>query len=477
MKNKTKDKPDTIVIKKLKTENRQSDKAQANKNAVFFRKHIAAFILVISALCLSGVLLAFLHFNNKSTPASADAHTAASSEALSETTSEATGTNSDETASTSTAEDNSLSDGTAADASTTDTKSEPVSINIMMIGDMLIHEGVYNSGKLTDGSYNFDHLFKNILNDINNSDIRIVNQETILGGTSLGLSGYPCFNSPYEIGDAEAKAGFNVILHATNHSLDKGVKGINNCTNYWKSKHPEMAVLGLFNNPDDAGKIYVYEKNDFKVAILNYTYGTNGIEIPSSMPYCVNILNETKIRTDVTRAKELADMVIVCPHWGTEYVYQPDSNQKYWTNLFLSLGVDVVIGSHPHVLEPVEMLTGSDGHQMLVYYSLGNFVSNQSEMPRMIGGMADITLIKEADGSHHIKSYSLTPVVTHKKFGHAEITTYKLQDYNNQLAQDNAIRKDEGCSSFSYEYCVSLCKKILGNEFNVSTCSLNVNLN
>lgn len=352
----------------------------------------------------------------------------------------------------------------------TTTAPPDVTVDIMMIGDILAHEGVYNSGLQADGTYNFDHLFKNIKSDISAADIRIVNQETILGGVELGLSGYPCFNSPYEIGVAEAKAGFNVILHATNHTLDKGLTGVENCLNFWKTNYPEMAVLGINETEEDYNDIYVYNKDGFKIAILNYTYGTNGIAIPASKPYIVNMLDVDKITQDVTKAKEIADMVVVCPHWGTEYVYEPDSNQKYWTNLFLKLGVDVVIGAHPHVMEPVETFTRDDGHQMVVYYSLGNFVSNQDKMPRMLGGMAKVTLVKSGtDNSCYVKQYSYTPIVTQKLFGTSLITSYKLSDYNDTLASENAIRKDSGNSEFSLSYCQELCKLVFGDSYDESS--------
>lgn len=352
----------------------------------------------------------------------------------------------------------------------TTTTPPDVTVDIMMIGDILAHEGVYNSGLQANGTYNFDHLFKNIKSDISAADIRIVNQETILGGVELGLSGYPCFNSPYEIGVAEAKAGFNVILHATNHTLDKGLTGVENCLNFWKTNYPEMAVLGINETEEDYNDIYVYNKDGFKIAILNYTYGTNGIAIPASKPYIVNMLDVDKITQDVTKAKEIADMVVVCPHWGTEYVYEPDSNQKYWTNLFLKLGVDVVIGAHPHVMEPVETLTRDDGHQMVVYYSLGNFVSNQDKMPRMLGGMAKVTLVKSGtDNSCYVKQYSYTPIVTQKLFGTSLITSYKLSDYNDTLASENAIRKDSGNSEFSLSYCQELCKLVFGDSYDESS--------
>ncbi len=372
--------------------------------------------------------------------------------------------------------DNVISEETTTVEETT-TAPPDVTVDIMMIGDILAHEGVYKSGLQADGTYNFDHLFKNIQSDISAADIRIVNQETILGGVELGLSGYPCFNSPYEIGVAEANAGFNVILHATNHTIDKGLTGVENCLNFWRTNYPEMAVLGINETEEDYNNIYIYNKDGFKIAILNYTYGTNGIPIPSSKPYIVNMLDEDKITKDVAKAKELADMVVVCPHWGTEYVYQPDTDQQYWTNLFLKLGVDVVIGTHPHVMEPVETLTREDGHQMVVYYSLGNFVSNQDKMPRMVGGMAKVTLVKKGDdNSCYVKQYSYTPIVTQKLFGPALITSYKLADYNDTLAYSNAIRKDSGCSEFSVSYCQELCKLVFGDSYDETSSMVYVKL-
>ncbi|MDO5402355.1 MAG: CapA family protein [Eubacteriales bacterium] len=368
---------------------------------------------------------------------------------------------------------------TLPEETTTEPETTPpdVEIDLLMIGDILAHEGVYNSGLQADGTYNFDHLFKNILSDTAAADINVVNQEVILGGTELGLSAYPCFNSPYEIGDAEVKAGFNVILGASNHPLDKGLKGLNNCLNFWKTKHPDTLVLGINDTEEDYNRINIYEKDGFKIALLNYTYGTNGIPLPDSKPYCVNLLDVDKITSDVSKAKELADMVVVFPHWGTEYAHTPDSNQTYLTNIFLDLGVDLVIGDHPHVIEPVETLTRADGHQMVVFYSIGNFVSNQNQKPRMIGGMAKATLVKrKTDGSCYIKEYSMTPVITHVLFGTGLITTYKLSDYTDALADKNWIKTKEGCHDFSVAYCQSLCSQVLGEDYNQEKCSLNVKL-
>ena len=180
----------------------------------------------------------------------------------------------------------------------------------------------------------------------------------------------------------------------------------------------------------------------------------------------------------------MSDLVIVCPHWGTEYVYNATSYQKKWTDIFLEEGVDVVIGTHPHVLEPVEQLKREDGHTMVVYYSLGNFVSNQDEMPRMIGGMAKLTLVKDGNNAY-VDSYSIEPLVTQKLFGYKLITTYKLSDYTNELAMQNAIRRDtpectetncvcgadilglssHSASNFTLDYCRKFSKAVLGDMY------------
>lgn len=352
----------------------------------------------------------------------------------------------------------------ASESESSSQSDERVDINLMMIGDILAHEGVYNSGKYPDGTYNYDHLFTHIKDDIKASDISIVNQEVILGGVELGLSGYPCFNSPTELGDALVTAGFNVVCHATNHALDKGAAGLDNTMNFWKEKHPEIAVLGIHQTQEDYdnNNVYLYKKDGVTIAILNYTYGTNGIPLPKGREYMVSLLNEDKIEKDLEYAHANADFVVVCPHWGTEYVYQPDSSQKYWAQFFADHDVDLVIGTHPHVIEPVEWVRGADGNFTLVYYSLGNFVSNQDRIPRMLGAMAKVTITKK-NGLTYISSYGVEPLVTHKLFGTGLITTYHLSEYTDALAAQNKINNDE--AGFSVEALKSLCRQVFGNLY------------
>lgn len=344
------------------------------------------------------------------------------------------------------------------------TEEEPPTLQVVMIGDMLMHDRIIETGKKEDGSYNFDHLFRNVKEFITEADIAIVNQETILGGPSYGYTGYPSFNSPYELGDSLVDAGFNVILHATNHTLDKGKKAVVNCMDYWEMNHPEVAYLGINRSQEAQDKVYVYEQDGFRIAILNYTYGMNGIKIPSDMPYIVNMMDEEKIRADIRKAEEIADFTIVCPHWGTEYKLEAVDSQKKWAQIFLEEGVDLVLGAHPHVIEPIEWLTDEAGNKMLVYYSLGNFVNGTSSTGhgvtnRMVGGIADVTLGWNEAGEVEIIEYGAVPIVCHIGYG-TDYTVYYMKDYTEEMAAQNLILSQD--SEFSKALCESIFAQVWG---------------
>ncbi|PHV71368.1 poly-gamma-glutamate biosynthesis protein [Sporanaerobium hydrogeniformans] len=337
-------------------------------------------------------------------------------------------------------------------------------VSIIMVGDVLLHTPVTESGKGENDVYNYAHLFKEVKEDIQEADLAIVNQEVILGGKELGLSGYPTFNGPYEVGDALVEAGFNVVLHATNHTLDKGKKGILNTLNFWETHYPQVGVLGIQDTQkEQEDAIYVYEKEGIKIAILNYTYGTNGIPLPDGQPYWVNLLGEDRLKKDINKAKALADFVIVCPHWGTEYTHVATKEQRYWAEFMAHEGVDLILGTHPHVIEPIEWIEGKNGHKTLVYYSLGNFVNSTSESgkgvaARMLGAMAKITLERDEKGQVGIKEYGAQALVTHLQKGRGNITTYRLQDYTEALAQINEIRKQD--EAFSLSYCKEIWQQV-----------------
>lgn len=345
-------------------------------------------------------------------------------------------------------------------ASEDDTK-----ITLLMVGDVLLHTPVEESARREDGTYAYDAIFADTKELISAADLALVNQEVILGGRELGVSGYPAFNAPFEVGDDLVEAGFDVICHATNHALDKGKKGVTNCLNFWETNHPDIQILGLHDNPDDA--LYIFEKNGMKIAFLNYTYGTNGVPLPEDMPYAVDVLSQEKVIADIQHAEEVADFTVVCPHWGTEYRLTSDSYQEKWTKIFLENGVDLVLGTHPHVIEPIELrVDEATGHSMLVYYSLGNYVnwtssSGEGIANRMVGGMAQITLERDDAGNVQISDYGVTALVCHLTPGQDGVTVKRLSDYNEELAAENAIRSQD--PNFSYAYCVSLCDQIWGD--------------
>ncbi|MBQ9136733.1 MAG: CapA family protein [Lachnospiraceae bacterium] len=321
-------------------------------------------------------------------------------------------------------------------------------VTLVMVGDMLMHMPVNNSGKMEDGTMNFDHLFTYTKDMISEADVAIVNQEVMLGGTELGISGYPRFNTYYEVGDALVNAGFDVVLHATNHTMDRGKDGLMNCLKFWETNYPDMAILGIQDTAEEQDEIYVYEHEGIKVAILNYTYGLNGLPMPSDMPFAVNMIKETQIAEDVARAKEVADFVVLCPHWGTEYVLEETNNQRLWAEFFLECGVDLVIGTHPHVIEPAEMWTDEDGNEMLVYYSLGNYVNATASEERnigwrMLGAMATVTLSRDENGEVYIKEYGAEPLVTYVSSDKKEISVYPMEQFTEEMAASSfTVKRD-----------------------------------
>ena len=313
-------------------------------------------------------------------------------------------------------------------------------VTIVAVGDNLIHNTLIDSGKQQDGSLDYNSFYDEIKKYIEPADIAVIDQETVLGGKDFPYTGYPVFNSPWEIGEAAINAGFDVFTCANNHILDMGSKGIENEQKFF-SKYPEIVQIGTNASEDDYNKITYYEKNGITFSLLNYTYGTNGIPLPEDKPYIVNMLDKEKVTKDIKEARKNSDVVMVFPHWGTENSHDVNEQQKEYVKLFSDLGVDIVIGCHPHVLQPYEMYTAANGNQALVYYSLGNFISAQDRVDSLLGGMATVTLQKTTTGPEskvEIIDYDLKPLVTHVNYG-TSFTTYYLEDYSDYLGSYNVL--------------------------------------
>lgn len=334
-------------------------------------------------------------------------------------------------------------------------------VTLVAVGDNLIHNTLIAAGEQEDGSLDYTTLYANIKPEIEKADIAVIDQETILGGSSFEYTGYPLFNSPWEIGDAAIDAGFDIFNCATNHTMDMGWAGIEKELEYFSGKE-NVVALGINADERDYNSITYYEKNSITFALLNYTFGTNGIPLPKDKPWCVNLLDKDKVTADIKEARENADVVIVFPHWGTENSHDVSDYQKEYTQLFSDLGVDIVIGCHPHVLQPVEWVTNeSTGKKMIVYYSLGNFISHQIELDQLCGGMAQLTIEKHGD-EIEISSAKLVPIVCHYNRGENDkfvFDVYKLSDYTDELAASHSQ------SGGTVEYYTNLVNDVIDEEF------------
>ncbi len=285
---------------------------------------------------------------------------------------------------------------------------ETTEVSFVVFGDNLIHKPIYQYGLYHDEKFSF--LYKNMKETITESDISVINQETPLTDNPARYGDYPQFGTPVQVGEAISDAGFDVVTCATNHALDQGMTGIDFTRQFLEDA--DILCLGIQSTDEKVYQPYdIIVRNGIRTAMLNYTYGTNGIRIPEKSPNAVHLLeDEERIRADISKAKAESDFVVVFVHWGTEYAEKPDDFQKKWTQIFLECGVDVTVGTHPHVLQPYELLRDDSGHEMLVYYSIGNYISAQSEKSCVKGGMAEFTVSLTKDG-YRITEYGLKPLV------------------------------------------------------------------
>ena len=264
------------------------------------------------------------------------------------------------------------------------------SLSLVMVGDVLIHEAVFKDALTSDGTYDFNSMFEYVKPILDGYDLKYCNQESIIGGKSLGISGYPNFNSPDEIGDTVVDLGFNLVGLANNHAFDKGESAINYSVNYWK-KYDDVITAGSYLSDADRNDLKIYEKNGIKYAFLAYTTSLNGNKL--SKDYLVNLYDKDKVKIDIEKVSS-ADLIIVAMHWGNEYTNTPTNSQKEIAEYLANLGVDLIIGTHPHVVQPITYIGDT-----LVIYSLGNFISNQLviDINPAIGLLVGLDVIKEDD--------------------------------------------------------------------------------
>lgn len=279
--------------------------------------------------------------------------------------------------------------------------------SVFMVGDALIHWGVYNDAHQGDGSYDFKPMLQYMKPIVSKYDIAYYNQETVLGGTEIGLSSYPRFNSPQEVGDAFLDAGFNMVSLATNHTMDRGEDGVLRSVGYWRN-HPDVAASGQWSSYEDRAEnvAKIYEKNNIKYAFLSYTVWNNGLTTPYGKDYLNSEYSDDQARADIEAIRDKVDFVIVAMHWGTEYSWSTDWQQEEIANFLSGLGVDLIIGAHPHVVQTVSYI--NDGKTFVVW-SLGNFLSDQLDVDNYTGLAMEVTLRKHVDTDGNITNSVVNP--------------------------------------------------------------------
>ncbi len=352
---------------------------------------------------------------------------------------------------------------------------QPVTIEAMMIGDVLMHDRLVYSGARDDGSFNYDFLFEHIKPYIDAAEIRMLNQETVMGlpeaGYSMTNGGMgPIMNSPTALADSEMRFGFNFILNAHNHVFDQGYDGLAHEMDYWKQNYPTVPILGV-DNPHRAegdisqnlvDNVCLYEKDGFKIAFLNHTYDTN--EHPNyetDSKFC-SYMTEEKVRADVQKARDAGvDLIVACPHWGQQYTTETSEEENVFSKLYTDLGVDLIFGCHPHILQRCEMLRNAQGHKTVCFYSMGNYVASLMSPECLIGGIARATFVKEADGTAHVAAASLVPTVICNTDG-PNMTAFPILDYTWDIAAMN----DSGMTPDGAQ---AWCSEVFGPNYDPAT--------
>lgn len=304
------------------------------------------------------------------------------------------------------------------------------SFSMVMAGDSLIHSGVY-ADAWNGTTYDFGKMLTSIKPIIEKYDLAFVNQETIIGGASLGYSSYPRFNSPEQIGDTLIDIGFDIFNLANNHTLDMGEAGMLNSLSYWSTK--DVITVGMNSSFEERDTIPTYEKNGITYAILGYTTVTNGLRVPAGKEYYLNTYDSERVAADIAKVRDKVDVVMVSMHYGSEYTHVPTLEQTEIANYLASLDVDIVIGHHPHVIQPITYIDDT-----LVIYSLGNFLSGQIGINKQIGMLASLEVHKVVDGDNvdiTIQNVRGDLIYTNYNYYNGRYSNYYIYPFN-ELSDD-----------------------------------------
>lgn len=333
-------------------------------------------------------------------------------------------------------------DETTPESETTDPP-EPVVLTASFVGcgDNLTYYGNVRDAKscaLADGrAHNFAPTYSFVADRIAAADVAFINQETLMCGEGYAFSYYPYFNSPQDLGYDLQELGFDVVNIANNHMLDKSADGLAATIDFWNAMEG-VTLIGGYKDQADYDEIRIVESSGIRIAFLGYTFETNYLKLPADSPLIVPKPDEETVRTQVSRAKELADFVLVSVHWGVENSFTPDRSQTEFAALLAELCVDAVIGHHPHVIQPVEWIDRPDGGRMLCVYSLGNFVAEMDWEHHMLGGMIAFDMVL-TDGVPTIENVEFIPTVYYYDRSFYNNRVYYYADFTEELAASHGI--------------------------------------
>lgn len=370
---------------------------------------------------------------------------------------------------------------TTTEITTTTTTTAPppppdIKVNMLAVGDNLVQTYVFRAAQAAsaDGkSYNFAPLYENIKPMVQAADVAIINQETLICGGDYEITGSNFnFNSPVELGDAMVDVGFDVFTLANNHMLDKRIDGLESSLNYWDGmmeKYPILA-LGAYRNEEDQNRIRIQEVNGMTIAYLAYTYGMNGYQVPAGSSVKIGLTsNEALIQRQIQEAKQIADAVVVSAHWGIEDSHIVSDNVKSLANKMVQWGADVILGSHPHTAETMEYIDRADGTRGFVFYSLGNFISAQTDNFNVVGEMGMFDLVKNGQtGKVTVENISCMPVITqydNAKFANLRLYPYYM--YTAELAAKHGLPYAPmgKAKTFNMDVVNSIIKKNIPEEY------------
>ena len=321
-------------------------------------------------------------------------------------------------------------------------KEDKKSFTFVGVGDNLYHGAMYYYQDLRNEGFNFDSYYEMTNKYTQNADLAYINFETLCIGKEYELSGYPTFNGPTEILSAVNKAGFDWWSLSSNHSMDRGAEGLLKQIDIIREKYPDIITTGSHSSSKDRTRMLVKEINGIKVGFLGYTYGLNGFVLPEDKPWLVDLIDKKQMKKDMEALSKVSDVQMVSMHWGNEYQTCPSDEQEELAKYLNKIGAEVVIGSHPHVIEPAKIIKGKK-QDTLVYYSLGNYTSAQDTDMTMVGGMASFTL--NYDSNTKKTSFTNTkfiPLITWFDVGYNTWKTYSIEDYNDAIASTHNLASE-----------------------------------